>query len=138
MSSKPETTAAEAAAVPGLADVCSKAYDGKIRENVTSYNEHFTKAGEREEDFGYEARTEKTVELAQSYYTLVTDFYEYGYGASFHFGPVRDGQSLADCLKSYEEEIASTLKAKPGMKILVCYTHTHTHTHTHTYTRALL
>ena len=114
-----DTTEAEAAAVPGLADVCQKAYDGKIRDNVTTYNDHFTKAGKREEDYDYEARTEKTVELAQSYYTLVTDFYEYGYGASFHFGPVKDGQSLEDCLRDYEQEIARTLEAKPGMKILV-------------------
>ena len=114
-----EPKEAEAAAAPGLTDVCRKAYDGKLRENVTTYNDHFAKAGEREEDYDYEARTEKTIELAQSYYTLITDFYEYGYGASFHFAPVNDGQSVEDCLRDYEQEIARTLEAKPGMKILV-------------------
>jgi sterol 24-C-methyltransferase len=108
----------ETAAGPGIADVCQKPYDGKIRDNVAQYSEKFAKAGEREGDFDYESRTEKTIEITQSYYTLVTDFYEYGYGASFHFGPVRDGQTLQDCLLEYEHEIARNLNARPGMKIL--------------------
>lgn len=107
------------AALPGIRNVCQRPYDGKIRENVKVYSEHFSKTGEKEEDFDYETRTEKTVELAQSYYTLVTDFYEYGYGASFHFGPVLDGHRVADCVLAYEKEIAQTLDAKPGKQILV-------------------
>lgn len=106
------------AALPGIRNVCQRPYDGKIRENVKVYSEHFSKTGEKEEDFDYETRTEKTVELAQSYYTLVTDFYEYGYGASFHFGPVLDGHRVADCVLAYEKEIAQTLDAKPGKQIL--------------------
>ena len=102
---------AENAAGPGIADVCQKPYDGKIRDNVAQYSEDFSKAEE--------TRTEKTIQLTQSYYTLVTDFYEYGYGASFHFGPVRDGQALQDCLLEYEHEIARNLNARPGMRILV-------------------
>ena len=109
------------AEVPGLTDVCPKQPDGKLREDLARYERHFAKSGDRAEgrrDRGGSG-SEKSEELVDWLYTLITDFYEYGYGASFHFGPIRDGQSLAECLKSYEEEIASTLKAKPGMKILV-------------------
>lgn len=106
-------------ATVGISDVCKTAYGGKVRENVAHYSQHFSKTGEREEDFDYESRTEKTGEIAQSFYTLVTDFYEYGYGPSFHFAPVQDAQSLEECLLHYEQEIARTLKARPGRRILV-------------------
>ena len=32
-------------------------------------------------------RKEKHTDLANMYYDLVTDFYEYGWGGSFHFAP---------------------------------------------------
>ena len=106
---------------PGIANVCQKPYDGKIKENVSSYCDHFAQSGEHEEDFDYESRNEKAGDIATSYYTLVTDFYEYGYGPCFHFAPVPDGKSYNDCISDYEHEIASTLNARPGMKILVSF-----------------
>ena len=104
---------------PGIAEVCQKPFDGKIRENEARYSEHFSKSGEREEDHDYDSRNEHATGIAQSYYTLVTDFYEYGYGTSFHFAPVHDGQSFQDCLHDYEREVARTLDARSGAKILV-------------------
>ena len=104
---------------PGIANICKKAYDGKIRENVSLYNDHFAKKGDREEDFDYKSRREKTNDIVQSFYTLVTDFYEYGYGPSFHFAPVPDGKTFEECIRDYEHDIARTLNARPGMKILV-------------------
>ena len=104
---------------PGIANICKKAYDGKVKENVLSYCDHFAQSGEHEEDFDYESRNEKTADIVQAFYTLVTDFYEYGYGPSFHFAPIPDGKSFEDCLSDFEHEVARTLKAGPGMKILV-------------------
>lgn len=106
-------------AAPGIANVCKKPYGGKIRENVSLYNNHFSKTGEREEDFDYKSRSEKTNDIVQSFYTLVTDFYEYGYGPSFHFAPVHDGKTFEECIHEYEHELGRTLKARPGMKLLV-------------------
>ena len=104
---------------PGIADVCKKAYDGRIKENVSTYSDHFSQSGDHEEDFDYKSRNEKTGDIVQSFYTLVTDFYEYGYGQSFHFAPVLDGKTFDECISEYEQEIAKTLNARPGMKILV-------------------
>lgn len=104
---------------PGIANICKKAYDGNVKDNVVRYSDHFSQSGEREEDFDYKTRREKTNDIVKYFYTLVTDFYEYGYGSSFHFAPVPDGRGFEDCLRDYEHEIARTLNARPGMKILV-------------------
>ena len=104
---------------PGIAAIGKKPFDGKIEENVASYSDHFAQAGEKEGDFDYQTRSENTKDIVQSFYTLVTDFYEYGYGESFHFAPVKDGLSFSECIADYEREIAKTLNARPGMKILV-------------------
>jgi sterol 24-C-methyltransferase len=118
MSSREGTTESRELPAPGIANVCKKPYDGKIMENVSSYCDHFSQSGEKEEDFDYKSRTEKTGDIVRSFYTLVTDFYEYGYGPCFHFAPVPDGKSFSECLAEYEHEIARTLNAGPGKKIL--------------------
>ena len=106
-------------AAPGIATMCKKPLDGKIQETVTSYSDHFAEKGEKETDFDYKSRNEKSSDIARSFYTLVTDFYEYGYGECFHFAPVPDGKTFDECIVDYECDIAKDLKARPGMKILV-------------------
>ena len=104
---------------PGIASIGKKPYSGKISENVDSYSDHFSEQGEKEEEFNYQERSEQTTDIVQSFYTLVTDFYEYGYGECFHFAPVIDGLTFMECLFEYERGIADTLNARPGSKILV-------------------
>lgn len=102
----------------GITTICKQPYNGQIHENVTSYSDHFVQSGDREEDFDYKSRNEKTGDIVENFYTLVTDFYEYGYGRSFHFAPVFDGKSFEECIAEFEDELAKTLNARPGMKIL--------------------
>lgn len=64
-------------------------------------------------------REENAKDLVQSFYELVTDFYEYGYGECFHFCPVYDNLSMKDSIIEYEKGIASVLQVKPGAKLLV-------------------
>ena len=104
---------------PSIVSTERKQFVGKTGENLVSCSDRFARAGLKEEDFDYHTRNEKTTDIAQSFYTLVTDFYEYGYGESFHFAPVKDGLSFSECIADYEREIAKTLNARPGMKILV-------------------
>jgi sterol 24-C-methyltransferase len=40
--------------------------------------------------------------LAHAYYDLVTDFYEFGWGRSFHFAPRHRGETLEASLARYE------------------------------------
>ncbi len=64
-------------------------------------------------------RLEKAETITESFYNLVTDFYEYGWGQSFHFAPLYDEKSFDECIASYEQECGKIIEAKTGMKILV-------------------
>ena len=50
-----------------------------------------------------------------TYYDLVTDFFEYGWGRSFHFAPRVEGESFAASLARHEHYIAHMLSLRPGM-----------------------
>ena len=62
---------------------------------------------------------EQANDIAQNYYDLVTDFYEYCYGTSFHFAPVFSDKTMDECISEFQSEIGRDLHAKPGMKLLV-------------------
>lgn len=48
----------------------------------------------------------------------VTDFYEYGWGQSFHFGPRWQGEAFVESIKRAEYHLCSRLGMKPGMRAL--------------------
>ncbi|KAL2478349.1 Cycloartenol-C-24-methyltransferase [Forsythia ovata] len=52
------------------------------------------------------------------YYDLVTSFYEYGWGESFHFAPRWKGESLRESIKRNQHFLALQLGLKPGQKVL--------------------
>lgn len=51
------------------------------------------------------------------YYDLVTDFYEYGWGRSFHFAPRVPGESFKASLTRHEHFLAQKLDLQPGMLV---------------------
>ncbi len=53
--------------------------------------------------------------LHDIYYDLVTDFYEYGWGRSFHFAPRVPGESFKASLARHERNLADALDLRPGM-----------------------
>jgi sterol 24-C-methyltransferase len=58
------------------------------------------------------------VAVAKSYYELVTDFYEFGWGTSFHFAPRRRGEGVKASLARFERELGARLRAGPGQRLL--------------------
>ncbi|KAJ7537229.1 hypothetical protein O6H91_12G103900 [Diphasiastrum complanatum] len=56
--------------------------------------------------------------LVDTFYNLVTDIYEWGWGQSFHFSPAVPGKSHRDQTRLHEERVADLLKLKPGQKVL--------------------
>jgi sterol 24-C-methyltransferase len=64
------------------------------------------------------ARTAHYAEVVNQYYDLVTDFYEYGWGQSFHFAPRLRGESLAASLARHQFHLALALALAPGMRVL--------------------
>ncbi|MCY4551982.1 MAG: methyltransferase domain-containing protein [Defluviicoccus sp.] len=79
---------------------------GGVAAGVADYQRRHADAEGREADYrGYQ----------NAYYDLVTDFYEYGWGRSFHFAPRAAGESFAASLARHEHYIAHRLGLGPGM-----------------------
>lgn len=55
--------------------------------------------------------------LTNQYYDLVTDFYEYGWGKSFHFAPRAPNESFSESLARHERHLAHRLSLRPGMRV---------------------
>jgi sterol 24-C-methyltransferase len=56
--------------------------------------------------------------LVNQYYDLVTDFYEFGWGDSFHFAPRFRHERFRDALKRHERFLARKLRLYPNMKAM--------------------
>ena len=69
-------------------------------------------------DAGLESRKENYKSFVTSYYDLVTDFYEFGWGQSFHFAPRRRGESFKASLLRHQYFLADRLSLKPGMQVI--------------------
>ena len=66
---------------------------------------------------GLENRRSDYKQFTNLYYDLVTDFYEYGWGRSFHFAPRVPGESFQASLARHEHYLAHMLGLKPGMVV---------------------
>lgn len=56
--------------------------------------------------------------LTRDYYDLVTAFYEYGWGESFHFAPLYPDKPFKESLRLHETYLADRLDVQPGMQVL--------------------
>ncbi|MYB33815.1 MAG: methyltransferase domain-containing protein [Gammaproteobacteria bacterium] len=69
-------------------------------------------------DAGVECRKEQYSSFVNQYYDLVTDFYLFGWGKSFHFAPRQRGESLKDAINRHQNYLAEQLSLKPGMNVI--------------------
>ncbi len=65
-----------------------------------------------------ESRKKNYRSLANHYYNLVTDLYEFAWGSSFHFAARHRGESFKASLLRYQRFLANRLSLKPGMEVL--------------------
>ena len=56
----------------------------------------------------------KPQDLTNMFYNVVTDFYEYGWGQSFHFATRYEGESLAASIVRHEHYLSSKLQLNPS------------------------
>jgi len=63
-------------------------------------------------------RSESAAAIARHYYELVTQFYERGWGESFHFAPRHAGEKLSVALRRYERHLGERLGLAPGKRTL--------------------
>ncbi|KAJ8327430.1 hypothetical protein BDV3_000513 [Batrachochytrium dendrobatidis] len=72
---------------------------------------------ENTEDSVAERRKDSDI-LTNHFYDLVTDFYEYGWGTSFHFARMFKYSSIQHCLARQEDYLALKLGLGAGMKCI--------------------
>lgn len=88
------------------------------RDAVLSTAESYERAYDNREPAVRSPRSPAYEELTRKYYDLVTDFYEYGWGESFHFAPRAPNESFAASLARHEHFLAHILGLRPGMRVV--------------------
>lgn len=67
-----------------------------------------------------DGRNAAYADLVNSYYNLATDFYEWGWGQSFHFAEKHAGESFLASIARHEYYLAMRLGVKPSDHVLDC------------------
>ncbi|CAF0745749.1 unnamed protein product [Adineta ricciae] len=83
-----------------------------VKKEVSSYNQLY------EDGTSIDKRKDEYKTLVSNYYSLATDFYEYGWGQSFHFANRFRGETLAESIQRHESYLALRMQLKPGDKVL--------------------
>ncbi|KAJ1927709.1 Delta(24)-sterol C-methyltransferase [Tieghemiomyces parasiticus] len=65
-----------------------------------------------------DSRLKMYTQLTNTYYNLATDFYEYGWGQSFHFARKAIGESFERSIARHEHYLASLAELRSGMRVL--------------------
>ncbi len=65
-----------------------------------------------------DARNAQRMEMVNDYYDLITDFYECGWGDSFHYAPRKRGESYRDSIVRHQVFLANAIGLQPGMRAL--------------------
>eukprot|EP00051_Salpingoeca_urceolata_P026556 m.477734 g.477734 ORF g.477734 m.477734 type:complete len:343 (-) comp20929_c0_seq1:74-1102(-) len=88
----------------------------EVDKVATKYTDMFdeSKGGSVEERKGNYAA------VVNAYYDLATDFYEYGWGQSFHFANRAPTETLAQAIARHEHYLALKLQVGHGDKVLDC------------------
>ena len=89
------------------------ASDGEVSPALSQYEQIYS--ADTQDDFEERKTTQRT--FTNLYYDLVTDFYEYGWGKSFHFAPRAEGESFEASIARHEHYLAHMLGLRPGMVV---------------------
>jgi len=54
---------------------------------------------------------------AERYFTLITDFFEYGWGDAFHMAPLKPGWSFSRSMGEVEKHFGQLIAMRPGAKV---------------------
>lgn len=84
----------------------------KKHGKIDGYNTQYEKSAEE--------RNENYASLVDSYYDLATEFYEWGWGTSFHFADRRQGETFRQAILRHEYFLAGRLNISKGATILDC------------------
>ncbi|RDL41486.1 Sterol 24-C-methyltransferase [Venustampulla echinocandica] len=86
---------------------------------VDEYFKHWDDKTAKDETLAdRDARKAEYATLTRHYYNLVTDFYEYGWGQSFHFCRFAYGEQFQQAIARHEHYLAAKIGIKDGDKVL--------------------
>lgn len=95
---------------------------GGVQESIDGYENLFDGArkdiGACTNEESIKKREKEYQTMVNSFYNLVTDFYEYGWGQSFHFAPRKKWESFEDSICRAEYYLALRTGLTSGMKAL--------------------
>eukprot|EP00444_Apocalathium_aciculiferum_P038479 CAMPEP_0183485620 /NCGR_PEP_ID=MMETSP0370-20130417/179519_1 /TAXON_ID=268820 /ORGANISM="Peridinium aciculiferum, Strain PAER-2" /LENGTH=411 /DNA_ID=CAMNT_0025678925 /DNA_START=74 /DNA_END=1307 /DNA_ORIENTATION=- len=86
----------------------------KKHNKIDGYNNQY------DENKSAEDRNKDYTNLVDSYYDLATEFYEWGWGTSFHFADRRKGETFQQSILRHEYFLAGRLGTKKGATLLDC------------------
>lgn len=82
---------------------------------IDGYLRHFDGGVTKEDE---QKRLDDYSALTHHYYNLVTDFYEYGWGSSFHFSRYYKGEAFRQASARHEHFLAAKMGLTEDMKVL--------------------
>ena len=97
-------------------DLHGQAKEGERYDKIDSYND----LQYNQTDEGLATREDNYAELVNSYYDLATEFYEWGWGTSFHFAEKKPGEGFHSSILRHEHYIGGRLGVNSGAKVLDC------------------
>lgn len=84
-------------------------FSGSINGYESKFSDARAKIGVNTSDAAIQKRKAEYADMVNSFYDLVTDFYEWGWGQSFHFGPRFEGETFMESIKRTEYYLALRL-----------------------------
>ena len=96
----------------------SSEFKGSIENYEGQFKGARSSVGNITSDESIEERKKRYADMVNDFYNLVTDFYEWGWGQSFHFGPRFHNESFVESIKRAEYHLCCRLGMKPGMRAL--------------------
>lgn len=85
---------------------------GSVDKNITQYLDQYqgARTGATTTDESIKARAAQYDLVVNSFYNVVTDFYEWGWGQSFHFAPRWKSETFRESIKRAEYLLCARLK----------------------------
>jgi sterol 24-C-methyltransferase len=85
-----------------------------VEDTVNAYRDLF----DEKKGGSVETREQNYMTMVNTFYNMVTDIYEYGWGTSFHFAPRHKFESFETSIARHECYMALALKLEKGKKAL--------------------
>lgn len=97
-----------------------EAMSGQEKEQSISVGKDIDRYNDMHKADSAEGRNSQYAELVNSYYNLATDFYEWGWGQSFHFADKLPNESFQASIARHEYYLALKLGIKETDRVLDC------------------